>query len=104
DGPTTLAGGAGLVPLVGRGLGRPTLLADVNALGLDAVGVVNDGVRIGAAVPHNPLERDPAIARAAPLVADAAALIGSPAIRVRGTIGGRVPAPDPAAEPPARAR
>ena len=101
DGAKIIAGGQSLVPLMVMRLARPTLLVDVNDLGLDAVAVVNDEVRIGAAAPHNTLERDPAIARAAPLVADAAALIGYPAIRVRGTIGGSVAHADPVAELPA---
>jgi carbon-monoxide dehydrogenase medium subunit len=101
DGAKIIAGGQSLVPLMVMRLARPTLLVDVNDLGLDAVAVVSDEVRIGAAVSHSTLERDPTIARAAPLVADAAALIGYPAIRVRGTIGGSVAHADPVAELPA---
>jgi aerobic carbon-monoxide dehydrogenase medium subunit len=101
DGAKIIAGGQSLVPLMVMRLARPTLLVDVNDLGLDTVAVVNDEVRIGAGVPHSTLERDPVIARAAPLLADAAVLIGYPAIRVRGTIGGSAAHADPVAELPA---
>ena len=58
-------------------------------------------VRIGANVRHRRLESDPLVRRAAPLLAEAAALIGHPAIRVRGTIGGSLAHADPIAELPA---
>jgi carbon-monoxide dehydrogenase medium subunit len=82
-------------------LARPTVLVDVNDLGLDAVAVSDGELGIGAGARHRTLERHAAIAAAAPLIADAARLIGYPAIRVRGTIGGSLAHADPVAELPA---
>jgi aerobic carbon-monoxide dehydrogenase medium subunit len=96
-----IAGGQSLVPLMALRLARPTLLVDVNDLGLDGIDATTDTVRIGACTRHRRLERDPVIARAAPLVGEAAGLIGYPAIRTRGTIGGSLAHGDPVAELPA---
>ena len=96
-----IAAGQSLVPLMAMRLARPTLLVDVNDLGLDGVDATVDTVRIGACTRHRRLERDPAIARAAPLLREAAGLIGYPAIRTRGTIGGSLAHADPVAELPA---
>jgi aerobic carbon-monoxide dehydrogenase medium subunit len=96
-----IAGGQSLVPLMSMRLARPTLLVDVNDLGLDGVDASGAVVRIGAGTRHRRLERDPVIARAAPLVREAAGLIGYPAIRTRGTIGGSLAHADPVAELPA---
>jgi carbon-monoxide dehydrogenase medium subunit len=47
------------------------------------------------------LERDPVVRRTVPLLTEAARLIGHPAIRHRGTLGGSLAYADPAAELPA---
>jgi aerobic carbon-monoxide dehydrogenase medium subunit len=101
EGAKLIAGGQSLVPLMALRLARPTLLVDVNDLGLDDVTAGPDGVRIGACARHRRLERDPLIAAAAPLLHEAAGLIGYPAIRARGTIGGSIAHADPVAELPA---
>ena len=106
EGAKLIAGGQSLVPLMALRLARPTVLVDVNDLGLDAVAVQEglsgpDIVRIGACTRHRRLERDLVFARAAPLLQEAAALIGYPAIRTRGTIGGSIAHADPVAELPA---
>ena len=104
DGAKVIAGGQSLVPLMAMRLARPTLLVDVNDLHLDAVEMelplATDAgfLRIGATTRHRRLENDPVIRRAAPLLAEAAGLIGHPAIRVRGTIGGSLAHADPLAE------
>ncbi|MDQ1510733.1 MAG: aerobic carbon-monoxide dehydrogenase medium subunit [Actinomycetota bacterium] len=100
-----IAGGQSLVQLMAMRLARPTLLIDVNDLDLDTVelepGPDQGFVRIGATTRHRRLEVDPVLRQAAPLLADAAALIGHPAIRARGTIGGSLAHADPLAELPA---
>jgi CO/xanthine dehydrogenase FAD-binding subunit len=58
-------------------------------------------VRLGALVRHRRLERDAVVRRTVPLLAEAARLIGHPAIRHRGTLGGSLAYADPAAELPA---
>ncbi|MDQ1462397.1 MAG: aerobic carbon-monoxide dehydrogenase medium subunit [Actinomycetota bacterium] len=100
EGAKVIAGGQSLVPLMAMRLARPTLLVDVNDVGLDGITVEGDVVRVGACTRHRRLERDPVIARAAPLLREAAGLIGYPAIRTRGTIGGSLAHADPVAELP----
>ncbi|HUI48888.1 MAG TPA: FAD binding domain-containing protein [Acidimicrobiia bacterium] len=101
EGAKLIAGGQSLVPLMALRLARPTVLVDVKDLELDLVGTDAGQVRIGAATPHRRLEHDPVIAHAAPIVREAAGLIGYPAIRTRGTIGGSIAHADPVAELPA---
>jgi CO/xanthine dehydrogenase FAD-binding subunit len=96
-----LAGGQSLVPLMNLRLARPPLLVDINGLTeLDTVTVdVERGeVRLGALCRHRRLERDAEVRVAAPLITHAAALIGHPQIRNRGTLGGSLSHGDPAAE------
>ncbi|MCU1375249.1 MAG: molybdopterin dehydrogenase FAD-binding protein [Actinomycetia bacterium] len=97
DGAKVLAGGQSLVPLLALRLARPTVLVDVNGLDLDGIAVVDGEVRLGALVRHRHLERQTAV----PLLAQAARLIGHPAIRHRGTLGGSLAHADPVAELPA---
>jgi carbon-monoxide dehydrogenase medium subunit len=101
EGAKVLAGGQSLVPLLALRLARPTVLVDVNHLGLDAVTIADGELRLGATVRHRVLELDPTVAVASPLLAEAAAHIGFPAIRHRGTIGGSLAHADPVAELPA---
>ncbi len=54
--------------------------------------------RLGALCRHRRLELDPVVLEHAPLLAEAAGLIGHPAIRNRGTLGGSLAHGDPAAE------
>jgi len=99
-GSRILAGGQSLLPLLAQRAVRPTLLVDVNGLDLGEVGVADGRLRLGALVRHHRLERDPVIAAAAPLLAEAAGLVGYPSIRHRGTLGGSLAHADPAAELP----
>lgn len=101
DGAKILAGGQSLMPLLAMRLARPTLVVDINGLGLDAVVLEATVLRLGALVRHRRLERDQTVARVAPVLSDAARLIGHPAIRNRGSIGGSLAHADPAAELPA---
>lgn len=96
-----LAGGQSLVPLLNMRLASPDLLVDVNDI--DAMKGVRkeDGhLVIGALTRHRELETDPLLKEEAPLLPEAARLIGHEAIRTRGTIGGSVVHADPAAEWP----
>jgi carbon-monoxide dehydrogenase medium subunit len=103
EGAKVIAGGQSLMPLLALRLARPTLLVDINRLALEGFTVdpVDSTVRVGALVRHRRLELDPFVSRSAPLLAAAAPLIGYPAIRNRGTIGGSLAHADPVAELPA---
>ena len=100
DDAKVLAGGQSLVPLLNYRLARPRVVVDVNGLPLDGVGVTADGLRLGALTRHAMLQESDEIARACPVLRDAAALIGNVRVRALGTIGGSLAHGDPAAELP----
>ena len=98
-----LAGGQSLVPAMNFRLARPAVLIDLNRIeslaGIDET--AEGGLRIGAMTRQRAVERSPAVARRAPLLAEAMPWIAHPQIRNRGTIGGSLAHADPAAELPA---
>ncbi len=98
-----LAGGQSLVPMLNFRLAAPERLVDLN--GIEELARVEEtpdgGLRLGAMTRVRQLERDPRVARCAPLLAEAAPFIAHAQIRSRGTIGGSVAHADPAAELPA---
>jgi carbon-monoxide dehydrogenase medium subunit len=96
-----LAGGQSLIATLNMRLSSPSLLVDINDIGLDDIRVKNGAVEIGALTRHVTLERSAEIAKHAPLIALAVPHIAHPAIRNRGTIGGSLAYADPAAELPA---
>jgi carbon-monoxide dehydrogenase medium subunit len=96
-----LAGGQSLIATLNMRLSHPSLLIDINAIGLDAINVKDGMIEIGALARHATLERSADIAKYAPLIALAMPHIAHPAIRNRGTIGGSLAYADPAAELPA---
>ena len=99
---SVLAGGQSLVPLLNLRLARPDVVVDVNGISeLETAGRRNGAVRFGALFRQRRLETDPDTAASAPLLAEAAALIGHVPIRNRGTIGGSLAHADPASELPA---
>ncbi len=96
-----LAGGQSLIPMMNMRLAHPDVLIDINGLTeLTHIKETDQGLAIGALVRHYQLEQHPLIQRKVPLVAEAEHLIGHPAIRSRGTIGGSLSHADPAAELP----
>jgi carbon-monoxide dehydrogenase medium subunit len=97
-----LAGGQSLVPLLSLRLARPSHLVDLAGISeLACIVVEGDQLVIGAMVRERSAERHDDVRRLAPLLAQALPLIGHPAIRSRGTIGGSLAHADPAAELPA---
>ncbi len=96
-----VAGGQSLLPLLALRLARPSVLVDIDRLGLDDVRVVDGVLHLGALIRQRRIEFDPAVARAAPLLADAVTHVGYPATRNRGTLGGSLAHADPVAELPA---
>ena len=97
-----LAGGQSLVPLLSFRLARPTCLVDVNPLTSLSYMERNGELRIGALTRQRALEDHP-LTKDFPLLADAVPLIGHPAIRNRGTVGGSLCHADPSAELPVAA-
>jgi carbon-monoxide dehydrogenase medium subunit len=100
-----LAGGQSLIPVMNFRLAEPALLVDINRVAeLDFLRQDADGtLRIGALTRQRRLERDPLVAKAAPLLHEAVPFIAHPQIRNRGTFGGSLAHADPAAELPALA-
>ena len=97
-----LAGGHSLLPLMKLRLANPPVLVDINRIpGLDYIREDGDRLRIGALVRHADFERAPLIRDRYPLLYDAAAGIGDPLVRNRGTMAGAVAHGDPAADWPA---
>jgi aerobic carbon-monoxide dehydrogenase medium subunit len=97
-----IAGGQSLGPLLNLRLATPTLLVDVNRVdGLDGTRPEGDWLVLGALARQRVTELDPLVATRAPLVVEALACVGHPAIRNRGTVGGSIAHADPAAELPA---
>ena len=97
-----LAGGQSLVPLLNFRLVHPVLLVDVNRISaLAYIQEQNGALVLGALSRIHAVENSTLVKRHAPLLAEAAALVGHLAIRHRGTIGGNLAHADPASEIPA---
>ena len=97
-----LSGGQSLMPAMNLRLITPELIIDIGELAeLRGIERTGDVLRIGALTRHVDLMRSSEIATHAPLLTEAIAHVGHPAIRNRGTIGGSLAHADPAAELPA---
>ncbi len=100
-GAKLLAGGHSLIPVLKLRLAAPPALIDVGRI--DALrGVqVNDGnLRVGALTTHAEVAASESVNIHATALAEAAGMIGDPAVRNRGTIGGNAAHADPASDPP----
>jgi aerobic carbon-monoxide dehydrogenase medium subunit len=97
-----LAGGHSLLPLMKLRLASPSVLIDVGRLtDLSYIRDAGDHVAIGALTRHHDIETSALLASANPLLAHAAAQVGDPQVRHRGTIGGSIAHSDPASDLPA---
>jgi carbon-monoxide dehydrogenase medium subunit len=97
-----LAGGHSLLPMMKLRLATPSVLIDIGRVP-ELSGISSDdegGLVIGAATRHAELAASPLVRGQAPLLAHAAAQVGDPQIRHRGTIGGSLAHADPAADLP----
>jgi aerobic carbon-monoxide dehydrogenase medium subunit len=100
-GAKLLAGGHSLVPLMKLRLAAPPAVVDIGRLP-ELRGISRDGdrIRIGALTTHAELAASPELQRGAAGLSQAAALVGDPAVRNRGTIGGNLAHADPASDLP----
>ena len=96
-----LAGGHSLLPMMKLRLATPEVLIDIGRIE-ELRGITAEGsdLVIGAATRHGELAASALAAELAPLLAHAAAQVGDPQIRHRGTIGGSLAHGDPAADLP----
>src|SRR5262245_18304059 len=86
-----LAGGTNLVDLMKLGVARPTLLVDVNGLGLDEIAETDDGgVRIGATARNSDVAAHPLILGRCPAVAQAILAGPSGQLLNLATVGGNL--------------
>ena len=100
-GAKLLAGGHSLIPLLKFRLATPAALIDIGRLDeLKGISVTDGRVRIGALTTHAELAASSELAERCPALGEAAGLIGDPAVRNRGTIGGNVAHADPASDLP----
>jgi carbon-monoxide dehydrogenase medium subunit len=97
-----LAGGQTLIPAMKLRLASPATLIDIARIReLGFVTERNGAIEIGAGTTHADVADSPVARAAIPAVAELAGMIGDPAVRHRGTIGGSIANNDPAADYPA---
>ena len=97
-----LAGGQTLIAAMKMRLANPSDLIDISGIKeLNYIRVANGTVSIGAATTHFDVANSADVKKAIPALAHAASLIGDPAVRHKGTLGGSVANNDPAADYPA---
>ena len=97
-----LAGGQTLLPVMKQRLAAPTDVIDLGKI-KELIGVepTGAGIMVKAATPHYDVAASDTVKKAIPALAYLASLIGDPAVRYRGTIGGSLANNDPAADYPA---
>jgi aerobic carbon-monoxide dehydrogenase medium subunit len=97
-----LAGGHTLIPVMKQRLASPSDVIDLAGIkDLIGIEVSGDTVTIKAATTHYDVAGSAPVQKAIPALAHLASLIGDPAVRYRGTIGGSIANNDPAADYPA---
>ena len=97
-----LAGGHTLIPVMKQRLAAPSDVIDLGRIKeLVGIDVSADAVTIKAATTHYDVATSGPAQKAIPALAHLASLIGDPAVRYRGTIGGSIANNDPAADYPA---
>src|SRR5579884_3848165 len=97
-----LAGGHTLLPTMKLRLAGPPQIIDMSLIeGLSGIEQSGRSLAIGAMTRHNDVNTSPVVQQAIPALAKMAGMIGDPAVRHMGTIGGSVANNDPAADYPA---
>ena len=93
-----LAGGHSLLPAMKLRLAAPAALVDIGRIE-ELRGIsVNGGATIGAMTTYEEIQDSEEIRQHAPMLAEAAATVGDPQVRARGTMGGSLAHADPAAD------
>jgi aerobic carbon-monoxide dehydrogenase medium subunit len=101
-GGKVIAGGHSLVPLMKLRLSEPGTLVDISKIpGLSGIKETGGRIEIGATTTHAEIAASKLLREQCPIIAEAAAEIGDPQVRNRGTIGGSIAHADPAADMPA---
>jgi carbon-monoxide dehydrogenase medium subunit len=100
-GAKLLAGGHSLIPLMKLRLATPSAVVDIGRIP-ELRGIAKSGgtIRIGSLTTHAEIAASGDVQKAAAALAEAAGLVGDPAVRSRGTIGGNIAHADPASDLP----
>src|SRR5277367_2934537 len=102
DDAKILAGGHTLLPTMKLRLAGPPQIVDLSLIeGLSGIEQSGRALTIGAMTRHNDVNASPVVQQAIPVLAKLAGMIGDPAVRHMGTIGGSVANNDPTADYPA---
>ena len=102
DDAKILAGGHSLIPMMKLRLAQPKHLIDLGKVpGLSGIKADGKALVIGAMTTHWEVESSSAVKSKLPVLAEVASVIGDPAVRNKGTIGGSLAHADPAADWPA---
>ena len=97
-----LAGGHSLVPMMKFRLAQPKHLIDLRKVpGLSGIKQDGDALVIGAMTTHWEVESSSVVKSKLPVLSEVAGVIGDPAVRNKGTVGGSAAHADPAADWPA---
>jgi len=97
-----MAGGHSLLPMMKLRLAAPEAVVDIGRIAeLRGVEKDGDGIRVGALSRHADLASSALLMSECPILAEAAAKIGDPQVRNRGTVGGNIAHADPASDLPA---
>jgi carbon-monoxide dehydrogenase medium subunit len=100
-GAKLLAGGHSLIPLMKLRLAAPPAVVDIGRIAeLRGIARSGDTIRIGALTTHAEIAASADVQKAAAALAEAAGVVGDPAVRSRGTIGGNIAHADPASDLP----
>jgi len=91
-----IAGGHTLIPVMKQRLASPPHLVDLSHIeGLGGIEMKGRSLVIGATARHAEVASSPIVGEAIPALAELAGLIGDPAVRHKGTIGGSLANNDP---------
>src|SRR3982750_3179956 len=97
-----LAGGHTLIPVMKQRLASPSDVIDLAKIpGLAGIEVAGDTVTVKAATTYYDIASNAQVQKTLPALSSLASVIGDPAVRYRGTIGGSIANNDPAADLPA---
>jgi carbon-monoxide dehydrogenase medium subunit len=99
-----LAGGQTLLPAMKLRLASPTTIVDLSGVkGLSGIKASGKAITIGAMTKHIDVMNSPELQKSIPALAHLVSVLGDPAVRNRGTIGGSLANNDPSADYPAAA-
>ena len=97
-----LAGGHTLIPTMKLRLAGPKHIVDMSQIeGLSGIEMKGRSLSVGALTRHVDVATSPVVRENIPALAELAGVIGDPAVRHRGTIGGSIANNDPNADYPA---